>query len=179
MKKILIIFILILKFTVTFATPNYPDGIPDIGSLKGGITFWGQNPDGSYFDGVSYEGEYKINFPNFREMTVYFDVKTYINGGNNNDKNIFINFKTSIKDFTGKIIIEATNFKGEISTKDYQFAFQRDSNYSYEDFFDFSGIKENDKVIMKLILDNGKTLNTRLKKSLVKDWISVWESFGD
>ena len=171
-NKILVLLFYLNIFIINTATPYYPGGIPGIGPLKGNETFWGADKDGNYFDGVSYGADYIIGILDSNQLRVKFNVNTYSNT-KEADKQVRITLKEPIKGFTGEIIIQSVNSNGKIINRNYTGSTLRELEYIYDDVFNFDGVDNNAKVILKLILDNGKSIDIKLQKSVSNDWISI------
>ena len=180
MKKI-VIFILSCMF-MALATPHYPNGIPNIGPLKGGPTFWGQDKDGNYFDGVRYGYSNKINSSKYGSIELSINYTKYLNSmlkKMENKKSISISFKEPVKKMTGEIIIKSLNSDGKIIVRNYNGTVNNEKRIIYDSFFDFSGITEKSEVTMEFLLENGEKLSVKIDGQILKDLISLSEHFPE
>ena len=180
MKNIILLIFLSFIWIVP-ATPHYPNGIPNIGPLKGGVTFWGGEDTGEYFDGVTYSSDYKINVPNHGDVRIYIHLTHYLNSikSRKDEKSVTLIFENPIKGFTGEINIKSINSSKKTLVRKYKGSFNGTSNWVYNSFFDFSEINENCIVTIELLLDNGKKVDIRLKGQILKDLISISEYFPE
>lgn len=178
MKKKLAVILFFLMYAIVSATPYYPSGIPSIGPLKGQVTFWGEDADGNYFDGVSYGTDYEINIPNHGQLKIRVMLSTY-SDSKEATKNVALILAKPIEGFSGEINIKAVNSNKESIIRNYKGDFNGVSDYNYNNFFDFSGIDEKSRVTLELILENGKKTSVRLNNSMVKDLIFISQFFPE
>ena len=180
MKKI-VIFILSCMF-LALATPYYPNGIPNIGPLKGGPTFWGQDKEGNYFDGVKYGYNNKISSSKYGDIELSINYTKYLNSmlkKMENKKSISMTFKEPVKKMTGEIIIKSLNSDGKIIVRNYNGTVNNEKRIIYNSFFDFSEINEKSEVTMEFLLENGEKLSVKIDGQILKDLISLSEYFPE
>ena len=179
MKKKILIALLLIS-TAVLSTPHYPNGIPSIGPLEGGPTFWGENPDGTYFDGVSYGAGYTIDLPNKEKLHLRVALTTYLNGrGNKNEKSIYFGFDKPIEGFTGEINLKYKDKKGANIVRNYKGTLNGKTTYIYNTFFDFAGADEKVKVTMELLLNDDKKITIKLDSTVAKDLITISQLFPE
>ena len=178
MNKKLLAALFLTVCIVLSATPYYPGGIPSKGPLKGQVTFWGEDSEGNYFDGVSYGTDYEISIPGHGKMKMSIHLSEYFNGTEPN-KNINISFEKSIKGFNGEVNIKAVNPDKTVIIRNYRGNPKNDTNYGYSTFFDFEGVDEKAAVTLELILENEKKISVRLGNSVSKDLISISRLFPE
>ncbi len=179
MKKNIITLLLFLG-TIIFSTPYYPNGIPSIGSLKGGVTFWGEDGQGNYIDGVSYGATYEIKVPNYESLVLDINISKYLNGNLKDSQSFDITLKKEIKDFTGNINMIIKNKDGKEIIKEYKGYFPNPSykvRYGFESPLDFDGADDNATVTLELVLNKGKNIRIKLDKSVAKDLIFIAKQF--
>ena len=179
MKKSIVILLLFLG-TIIFSTPYYPNGIPNIGPLKGGATFWGEDGQGNYIDGVSYGATYEIKVPNYESLVLDISVSKYLNGNSKDSQSFYITLKKEIKDFTGNINMIIMNKNGKEIIKEYKGYLPNPNykvRYEFNSPLDFDGADDNAAVSLELVLNNGKNIKIKLDKSVAKDLIFIAKQF--
>jgi len=181
---VLLAFPLLLLFTSTLeATPYYPNGIPSIGPLKGGNTFWGQNENNDeYFDGTGYGTSYKIKLPTkeILHLDISASIISYQHQGRKSTHSFSI--PNNIEGFSGKLNILLLNPKEEPIKKTYEGWLnipQTGVYFTGYPPFDFKEAKPNAQIAIQLILTNGETIYVRLDKQTSADLIFIARSFPD
>ena len=181
---ILLVFPLLLFFTHTLeATPYYPNGIPSIGPLEGGNTFWGQNENNDeYFDGTGYGTSYKIKLPTkeILHLDISASIISYQHQGRKSTHSFSI--PNNIEGFSGKLNILLLNPKEEPIKKTYEGWLnipQTGVYFTGYPPFDFKEAKPNAQIAIELILTNGETIYVRLDKQTSADLIFIARSFPD
>ena len=109
---------LFLGSTLTSATPYYPNGIPNIGPLKGEITFWGgEGENEEHFDGTGYEAKYDIKLPTKEvvKITISAEITNYQKSGTKSTHSFSI--QNNIKEFTGEFNLCILNPNEEVIKK--------------------------------------------------------------
>lgn len=180
MKKILnLLYIIIIISFATLATPHYPDGIPDIGPLKGGATFWGQDTDGGYFEGVSYGASYQIKISNSNNINININVNKAVSStkGSYTEKSTYIYLKNPIQNFSGKIQLEYNNTSGKKITKTYQGDPHGKDVFIINTVFDLRDVKPNSNVTLILVLYNGRAIKAKINKKISGHLIEIANLF--
>ena len=178
-----LLFFLFLGSTLASATPYYPNGIPSIGPLQGGVTFWGQTPEGEYLDGTSYSANYKIILPTKQLLPTDISAdKTSYSGKTGNKSTHSFSIQNDIKNFAGEFNLCILNPNEEVIKKNYKGSLNIPNTGTYftnYKSFDFSEAKENTKIALELILTNGETTYIILDNQTTKDLLFIAKSFPD
>ena len=178
MKNKIMAILFFLFGIVIFATPHFPGGIPSIGPLQGGVTFWGTDDDGNYTDGVTYSADYDIDVPKYGRLHVEIGVTEFFTGGENAETRVSIMSEKSLEDFTGEINIYTTDSSGKTIVRNYKGYLNNDREYRYNTMFDFTDAGKNSKITLEFPLKNGKNLSVKLKKETAQDWIFISGRFS-
>ena len=178
MKNKIITVLFYLFGFIIFTTPYFPGGIPDIGPLKGGSTFWGTDADGNYIDGVSYSANYDIDVPKYGRLQVGIGVTEFLSGGGEPETRVSIMSEKSLEDFTGEINVYTVDSNGKTTIKTYDGYLNNAREYRYNEMFDFTGADKNSKITLEFLLHNGKKLSVKLKKEIAQDWIFISQRFS-
>ena len=174
---------LFLGSTLTSATPYYPNGIPNIGPLKGEITFWGgEGENEEHFDGTGYEAKYDIKLPTKEvvKITISAEITNYQKSGTKSTHSFSI--QNNIKEFTGEFNLCILNPNEEVIKKNYKGSLNvPDTGTYFTNYkpFDFSEATENAKIALELIVTDGKAIYVVLGKQPTKDLLFIAKSFPD
>ena len=178
MKNKVMLILFFLFGIAIFATPHYPGGIPSIGPLQGGATFWGTDADGNYIDGVTYSADYDIDVPKYGRLHVEIGVTKFLSGGGESETRVSITSEKSLEDFTGEINIYTVNSSGKTIVKNYKGYLNNTREYRYNGMFDFTDADKDAKITLEFPLKNGKNLSVKLKKETAQDWIFISKEFS-
>ena len=179
----LLLLCLFLGSTLTNATPYYPNGVPSIGPLQGGVTFWGQTIEGDHLDGTSYYANFKIKLPTKQilSLDVSADKTSYSDKTGNKSTHSF-SIQNDIKNFAGEFNLCIFNPNEEVIKKNYKGSLNvPDTGTYFTNYkpFDFSEAKENTKIALELILTNGETTYIILDDQTTTDLLFIAKSFPD
>ena len=177
MKNKAMVILFFLFGIVIFATPHFPEGIPSIGPLKGGETFWGTDVEGNYIDGVTYHADYNIEIPKYGQVQVKIGATEFYSGGGKAETSVLFILKKPMDGFTGEININTVNSGGKTIIKNYKGYSDRSGEYMYNAMFDFSDADANSRVTVEFLLNDGKKLSVKLKKVVSQDWIFISQKF--
>ena len=179
----LLLLCLFLGSTLTNATPYYPNGVPSIGPLQGGATFWGKTIEGDHLDGTSYYANFKIKLPTKQilSLDVSADKTSYSDKTGNKSTHSF-SIQNDIKNFAGEFNLCIFNPNEEVIKKNYKGSLNvPDTGTYFTNYkpFDFSEAKENTKIALELILTNGETTYIILDDQTTTDLLFIAKSFPD
>ena len=177
-NKVITVLFYLFGFTMILATPHFPGGIPSIGPLKGGVTFWGTDADGNYIDGVTYDADYNINVPKYGEIKVKIGVTTFYSGGQKAETSISFVLDKPMDDFTGEVSINTVT-GGKTTVNNYKGNSNNSRTYTYSPMFDFTGADKNSGITVDFLLNDGKKLSVKLKKETAQDWIFISQQFPE
>lgn len=182
MKKLLFIlfFFLFANINISSATPYFPAGMPMLGSLKGEITFWGEDTEtGNYFDGVGYSYTQNIAIPKDKKNILQLRVSVseyFYHGSKPNEIKSSVNIllPENIEDFTGKINVYILNPNEEQIMQKYEMQNKNYNNsFNYESFMNLTKAKDNAKIALELIMNNSKNICIPLNKQISQDLIEI------
>ncbi len=169
--------------TNTIATPHYPNGIPAIAPLKGGNTFWGKTTEGEYFEGTGYGANYKIRLPTGQILALDISAQHISHSGQSGRKRTHsFTIQNNIKNFSGDFDLCILNPNKEVIKKKYKGALNvpdTGTYFTHYQAFDFAEAKENAKIALELILNDGKTRYVPVDNQTAKEWIFIADSFPD
>ena len=180
----LLLLCLFLGSTLTNATPYYPNGVPSIGPLQGGVTFWGQTIEGDHLDGTSYYANFKIKLPTKQilSLDVSADKTSYYGTKSRTTSTHSFSIQNDIKNFAGEFNLCIFNPNEEVIKKNYKGSLNvPDTGTYFTNYkpFDFSEAKENAKIALELIVTDGKAIYVVLDKQPTKDLLFIAKSFPD
>ncbi len=182
MKRIIISLVVffLTAAAAAVATPYYPGGVPSIGPLKGGNTFWGRTDDGKYFEGTGYYANYEIKLPNKEILFLDINARTTNYQERGTESSHSFSIRKGVKNFSGKFNLCILNPGEEVIKKQYEGKLNIPETGSYftnYQPFDFKKVQKNAKIALELLLNNGKTVHIPIDNKTSEEWIFIARQF--
>ena len=110
-------------------------------------------------------------------MQVKIRVTQFYSGGGKTETRVLLVLSEPLDSFTSEINIITADSKGKTIIKTYEGYSDRKWEYKYNEMFDFSGVDNDSKVTVELLLNDGKKLSAKLKKEVAQDWIFISHTY--
>lgn len=170
---------LIFSMVVFLGLWNLAYGTPYItedmrrGPVKPEISFWGQTPEGEYFDGISYRNQTQLQIPNQDtqiQVQIFKEVSSYQYQGKKTESSFYLTFSEPLKSFSGEIQIFILNPDSTVCMSKYLCTGDQESiNFNYS-AMDLNSAQAGAKLTMNLILEDGKAIEVPVPDAIAWQW---------
>lgn len=172
-RKLMLSLVLFLGLcNAAYGTPYITEDMRR-GPVKPEISFWGQTPEGEYFDGISYQNLTELQIPNQDtqiKIQIFKEVSSYQYQGKKTESNFNLIFSGPLESFSGEIRIFILNPDSTVCMSKYLCQESRERIYYSYSAMDLKNAQTGAKLIMELILEDGTSLETPVPDEIAWQW---------
>lgn len=143
------------------------------GPVKPEISFWGQTPEGEYFDGISYLNQTQLQIPNQDtqiKVQIFKEVSSYQYQGTKTESRFYLTFSKPIESFSGEIRIFVLNPDSTVCMSKYFCSENQEMIHFNYSAMDLKSAQAGAKLTMDLMLDDGKSIEVPIPNEIAWQW---------